>query len=231
MAQITLTFDNGPEPEVTPAVLGALRRRRVAATFFVLGQKLLLPGRRALAERAVAEGHWLGNHTFTHSVPLGRCSSEAAVAEIAETQAAIGDLAHPDRLFRPFGSGGALGPHLLNPAAAAYLAAGGFTCVLWNVVPRDWDDPEGWPARALSECRSRPSSLVVLHDLPTGAMAHLDRFIAEAQAAGHVFRQDFPPDCVPLRRGSEVLPLAPFVAAPHAKPVAREASAGAAAGA
>ena len=70
-AEVTLTFDNGPEPEVTPAVLEVLRRRGLRASFFVLGHKLADPARRALAERAHAEGHWIGNHTFTHAVPLG----------------------------------------------------------------------------------------------------------------------------------------------------------------
>ncbi|MFC3125524.1 polysaccharide deacetylase family protein [Pseudoroseomonas globiformis] len=58
---VTLSFDNGPEPEVTPAVLDVLRARDVPATFFLLGQKLA--AHRAIAERAKAEGHWIGNHT------------------------------------------------------------------------------------------------------------------------------------------------------------------------
>ena len=78
---VTLTFDNGPEPEVTPGVLDTLAAAGIKATFFVLGHKLALPGRRALAERAAAEGHWIGNHTYTHSTPLGLC----AAPDTAET--------------------------------------------------------------------------------------------------------------------------------------------------
>ena len=55
----------------------------------------------------------------------------------------LGALAHPDRLFRPFGGGGALDSGLLNRKVVDYLCAGGFTCVLWNCVPRDWEDPDG----------------------------------------------------------------------------------------
>ena len=51
-----------------------------------------------------------------------------------------------------------------------------------------------------------------MHDLPTGAMAHLERFIEAARAAGGTFRKDFPPDCLPIRNGRAVLPLAPYVA-------------------
>src|SRR5262245_36917907 len=50
--RITLTFDNGPDPEVTPQVLDVLARADVKASFFVLGHKLQHPARRAAAERA-----------------------------------------------------------------------------------------------------------------------------------------------------------------------------------
>lgn len=215
MFDVTLTFDNGPEPEVTPMVLETLRHAGVRSTFFVLGGKMVIPERRALAEQAAAEGHWIGNHTFTHSVPFGkRADPGAPEAEIGRTQAAIGGLARPERLFRPCGGGGKLGPHLFSPAALAYLKAGAFTCVLWNSVPEDWLDPDGWAGRALEDCRVRPWSLLVVHDLPTGAMTHLDRFIASVRESGGRFRQDFPPDCVPLLAGRETSSMEPFVTDP-----------------
>ncbi|HEY9567575.1 MAG TPA: polysaccharide deacetylase family protein [Thalassobaculum sp.] len=214
MFDVTLTFDNGPEPEVTPAVLDVLARKEVAATFFVLGHKLADPERRALAERAAAEGHWIGNHTYTHDTPLGRLpGDDVPEREIGRTQALIGSLGHPDRLFRPFGDGGIIAPHLLSPAALRFLVDGGFTCVLWNVIPRDWEATETWPEQAMELMRPLPWSLVVVHDLPTGAMRHLGRFIDLVRAAGGRFRQDFPPDCVPLRRGRPTLPMSPYVAA------------------
>ena len=109
MFDLTLTFDNGPEPGVTPRVLDILRERGIKTTFFVIGEKLGDPERRRLAARAHDEGHWIGNHTFTHTVPLGQQHDpETAQNEIGRTQAAIGDLAHPKRWFRPFGGGGNL---------------------------------------------------------------------------------------------------------------------------
>jgi peptidoglycan-N-acetylglucosamine deacetylase len=139
---------------------------------------------------------------MTHRVPLGRIADAAVVRnEIVDAQALIGELAHPDRLFRPFGGGGELGPHLLNEAALAVLGEEKMTCVLWNAVPRDWEDPEGWVDTALAQCLERPWSLLVLHDLPTGAMDRLPEFIARCRTQGAEFRQDFPPDCVTIRRG------------------------------
>ena len=210
--KVTLTFDNGPEPGVTERVLEVLKSAGIAATFFVLGTKLADPARRALAERAHAEGHWIGNHTLTHGTPLGRLRERgAARREIQEAQKLLGNLAHPDRLFRPFGGGGALGPHLLNTEALDVLKEERMTCVLWNAIPRDFADPDGWVERALEQCDKQPWTLLVLHDLPNGAMKHLKRFVTEIRERGAVLMQDFPPECVPLRRGEAVTSLAPYV--------------------
>ncbi len=212
MFDLTLSFDNGPEPEATPRVLDVLRERGIKATFFVIGEKLADPERRLLAARAHREGHWIGNHTYTHSVPLGlQPDREAAEHEIVRTQRLIGGLAHPQRWFRPFGGGGNLDQRLLKPSVVDHLCNGGYSCVLWNAIPRDWDDPDGWTDRALAQCRAQPWSLMVLHDLPSGAMRHLEAFLDAANEAGARFRQDFPPDCVPIRAGKIVLPIKPYV--------------------
>ena len=212
--QVTLTFDNGPEPAVTPRVLDILEAADIKATFFVLGSKLADKKRRALAKRAHAEGHWIGNHTWSHALPLGRLTDPSrAVSEIVETEGLIDELAHPDRLFRPFGGGGELGPHLLSSAAVDILKKEKMTCVLWNAIPRDWEDPRGWAEVAMAQCLSQPWTLLVLHDLPTGAMGRLKIFIERVKDHGGTFRQDFPPECVPLRRGEVVGDLAPYTAA------------------
>jgi peptidoglycan/xylan/chitin deacetylase (PgdA/CDA1 family) len=212
--EVTLSFDNGPEPGVTEQVLEALGQHKILATFFVLGSKLADPARRRLAERAHAQGHWIGNHTMTHGTPLGALREPgAARREILETEKLLGELAHPDRLFRPFGRGGALGPHLLNEEAVSVLRERKMTCVLWNAIPRDWEDPDGWAEVALEQCLAHPWAVLVLHDLPTGAMRHLGGFIDAVRQHGGIFRQDFPPECVPIRRGEVLAPLASYVTA------------------
>jgi peptidoglycan-N-acetylglucosamine deacetylase len=209
---LTLTFDNGPEPGVTPRVLDILAERGLKTTFFVIGEKLADPERWRLAVRAHDEGHWIGNHTYTHSVPLGRQTDpEAAEHEIGRTQAAIGNLAHSQRWFRPFGGGGNLDDRLLKPSVVEYLVRNKFSCVLWNAIPRDWADLQGWVDRALAQCRAQPWSLLVLHDLPGGAMDRLADFLDRASASGARFRQDFPPACVPIRAGEVALPVDAYV--------------------
>ena len=214
MGTVTLSFDNGPDPAVTPAVLEVLGRRRVRATFFVLGRQLDSPASIAIARRASDEGHWIGNHSFTHKIPLGEDpAADAPAREIGETERRIGALADPRRLFRPFGGGGRIGPHLLSAAAVEYLTANDYTCVLWNSVPRDWIDHDAWVERALADCAARPHTLVVLHDVVAQAMRHLDRFVGALLDAGHRIAQEFPRECVPIERGEIVADLAPFVTA------------------
>jgi peptidoglycan-N-acetylglucosamine deacetylase len=217
MQPLCLTFDNGPEPEVTPGVLATLARRGIPATFFLIGEKLRDPARLALAERMRAEGFAVGNHTLSHGTPLGRRAGTEAVAEIADCDALLGGLREPERLFRPNGGGGALGPHLLNAVAVRHLQAGGHTVVLWNAVPRDFDDPEGWPDRARAQhAAATEPVLMVLHDLPNGAMRQLDRVLGGWQDAGVEFVAEPPAACVPIRRGVAMPGLADCIAAERA---------------
>ncbi len=200
--KVTLTFDNGPS-ETTAEVLDVLASHQIRSTFFVVGTQLIQPGARALTERAAAEGHWIGNHTMTHTIQLGDSDDpELPAREIGQTQDLIGSLAHPDKLFRPNGGGGIIDERLFSPAAVDYLRQHGYTCVLWNSVPHDWDRPDHWVGRCLSEIESQPWSLVVIHDLPTGAMRDLPLFLDRLDALGAEIVQEFPESCVPIRNGN-----------------------------
>jgi peptidoglycan-N-acetylglucosamine deacetylase len=175
-----------------------------------MGRKAIAPEGSALIRRATEEGHWIGNHTFSHSAPLGRLDGSAALAEFEQAEQALAWLQQSQKLFRPPGSG-QIGKHLLHPAVIEKLKAGGYTCVLWNSAPGDWRDPDGWLGRAVSDCQSRDWTLLVLHDIPNGAMAHLEEFFTRIEAEGFELVQEFPPDCVPILDGQVVLPLDPYV--------------------
>ncbi len=206
--RVTLTFDNGPTPGITEHVLDILSTRRIQTTFFVVGERLVRPGGRALAVRAHSEGHWIANHSLTHSAPLGeKPDAEYARREIEETQNLIGELAHADKLFRPMGGGGSIGPHLLSRAALQLLHAGKYTCVLWSSVPGDWRDQDGWVDRCISEVAGRDWTVVVLHDVENAALPRLPEFLDRLDSLGIEFRQDFPEDVVITRRGELVSPL------------------------
>lgn len=213
MRLLTLSFDNGPDPHVTPRVLDILASHAVTAHFFVLGKNLVSDEGRRLVERARDEGHLVGNHSFTHAVPLGEdVRPEAVEAEIAATDALLSPLVPPPKRFRPFGGGGKLGPHLLNQRAVDHLRTHRYSCVLWNSVPGDWMDPQGWPERALEDCTTRPHTLMVLHDIPDACLEGLDGFLREAKALGLHFTTECPRACVPIDEGRIVGDLTGLVA-------------------
>ena len=212
---LTLTFDNGPFADVTPQVLRVLEEKEVLATFFMLGERLALPDGRPLAEGVSAAGHWIGNHTWSHSTPLGRQPLDEVVErEIRGTQALIDEVGSNRRMFRPKGDGGLLGDHLLSPRARDILLEDGFTMVLWNSIPRDWEQPDGWVETALEHCEGQDWTVMVLHDIPTGAMRHLGRFIDEARDRGIAIKQEISPACIPISKGCIVAPISHFVGNP-----------------
>jgi peptidoglycan-N-acetylglucosamine deacetylase len=212
MQRLTLSFDNGPDPQITPLVLDVLRERQVRAHFFVLGKQVATPEGRLLVTRAFDEGHLIGNHSFSHQVPLGDDLRDDAVErEIAATEALLTPLVGPTRRFRPFGGGGVLGPHLLSPRATDYLVAHQYTCVLWTSVPHDWDEPDAWLERALAECREQRHAVLVLHDIPGACAPDLGAFIDRARQRGFAFTTDLPRASTPILDGEIIADLGAIV--------------------
>jgi len=78
-------------------------------------------------------------------------------------------------------------------------------------VPRDWENPDGWVDVALRQTAAQGEALLVLHDIPTGAMQRLDEFIERAKRAGAEFRQEFPERCKLIWEGRRAPNLAAFV--------------------
>lgn len=219
MGLVTLTFDNGPTPAATPAVLAALSAASVRAHFFVLGKHVATDVGRGLLREVLAAGHLVGNHSYSHEVALGDdlggddpAAPTAGAGAVARELEATRLLLEPllpatdlPRRFRPFGGGGVLGPHLLSPAAVAWLGEHRHDCVLWNCVPGDWKDADGWvdvALAAVSGAAALDHAVVVLHDVPNACAAGLPRFLRAAQSAGARFVDFFPPACLPVRNGA-----------------------------
>ncbi len=199
---VALTFDNGPTPGITEAVLDVLAAREVPATFFAIGHKLAVPAGTALGRQIVAGGHRLGGHTWSHSVQFGVADDEVIVDELARTRTALEAAGGDPLLFRPYGSGGVIDDRLMSPFGSATLCSGGYTCVLWNVLPGDWRDHDGWVDAALGGIDRHPWSVVVLHDVVDAALPRLDEFIRELRHRDPTWSQEFPDDCTPIRNGS-----------------------------
>jgi peptidoglycan/xylan/chitin deacetylase (PgdA/CDA1 family) len=206
--RVTFTFDNGPTPGITEDVLDILDRHDVRATFFVCGKQLIANESRNLLRRAVSSGHWAGNHTMTHSSFLGLDSAPDTLRrEIGAAQEMLGSSSHPDRLFRPRGGGGILDKRLLSRAAIDFLSRGRYSIVLWNSVPSDWENPDGWVIRALADVAAQEWTVLVVHDIDSGAMRHLPEAISRIRDVGGEIVQEFPPNCVPMRAGRLLAPV------------------------
>ncbi len=134
--KLAISFDDGPDPQWTPQLLDILKAKHVPATFFMIGANMEAhPG---LVQRVLAEGHEIGNHTYTHpnlaDTPLG-----AVRVELNATQRLFEALTGRSmRLFRP--------PYLADtaPADAAEIAPIqlaqrlGYTTISTNVETLDW---------------------------------------------------------------------------------------------
>jgi peptidoglycan-N-acetylglucosamine deacetylase len=206
--RVTLTFDNGPTPGVTDRVLDLLAERSLRAIFFVVANRVDAdPAAHAQLTRMVRGGHRVGNHSLSHGRPLGELGEQESIAEIATAQAILREFTGESFLFRPWGTQGKLDRRCLNRTAVNYLISGKHTCVLWNSVPRDWADPVGWIDRALADVRAREHTVLVVHDLPSGAMDRLPRFLEELDRQGAAVTSKLPDECVPIIDGRIVGPL------------------------
>lgn len=129
---MVLTFDDGPDPRYTPAILDTLARYGVRAMFFVCGE--MATDNRDLLRRMAAEGHVIGNHTWTHPLipKLGRSALEQEIGRTSEVvEQTVGQ---PPLWFRaPYGA--------WNRAAFEIGADLGMEPLAWTVDTLDWTEP------------------------------------------------------------------------------------------
>jgi peptidoglycan/xylan/chitin deacetylase (PgdA/CDA1 family) len=127
---VALTYDDGPHPEHTPALLDALKREGIKATFFVIGRQA--ERHPAILRRISAEGHAIGGHTFTHTEPA-KLASKSYLDEIFETNLLFRDLLGTDPVLfmrPPFGR--------LDFAKLFKLWHAHQAVVMWNVDLKDY---------------------------------------------------------------------------------------------
>lgn len=149
---IALTFDDGPDPMVTPALLEVLQSFRAQATFFMVGAAA--DAHRDVVEGVAESGHEIGNHTWGHR-PLPDLSWRARWQE----------LDRGARALAPFGLR-LLRPPCGEQTRGSYLAARlrGYTVVAWSLAVQDWlqDAPDTIVHDIVA--RVRPGDIVLLHD-------------------------------------------------------------------
>lgn len=147
--EIALTFDDGPEPEVTPKVLDILARHSLQATFFCLGSKAeRFP---SLVQQIREQGHAIGNHSYSHLNGFFT-KLNTYTADVEKAQATL----HAS-LFRP--------PYGRIKPSQYKLLSENFLIVFWNVMSYDYH-PEFSPEKCLNHCLQKleNGAVFVFHD-------------------------------------------------------------------
>lgn len=155
--RVALSFDDGPDPVVTPQVLDVLAQHGVRATFFVIGKSLT--EQTQLARRMLAEGHVIANHSWRHSRWQNFRLFSWHLREIGQCDRAIAALdgGQQARLYRP-----PVG--LKQPELARAVWVHGLTLVAWSLHSHDTrlKDPQRIARRVLGKIRG--GDIVLLHD-------------------------------------------------------------------
>ncbi|HMG32364.1 MAG TPA: glycosyltransferase [Blastocatellia bacterium] len=166
--KVALTFDDGPDPQYTPAILDILKAKNAPATFFVVG--INAEQHPDLLKREVAEGHEIGNHTFTHP-NIAEISDTQFALELKATQVAFESIVgRSSYLFRPpFAEDSEPDtPDQVHPLEFASKLR--FVTVGMQIDPRDWTRPgkQTILTEAIKQARTTAKAgtgnVVLLHD-------------------------------------------------------------------
>ncbi len=153
---VAITFDDGPHPEGTPAVLEILAEADIKATFFLVGEQV--ERRPALAARIAEQGHAIALHGYRHR-PQPAMTAGAVRADLERGVTAIESAtrAPPTWHRPPYG--------LYSPAGIEAVRANNLKPLLWSKWGKDWrrfTTPERIAARASANLR--PGDVILLHD-------------------------------------------------------------------
>lgn len=173
---VYLTFDDGPSPLHTPALLIALRRHHAKATFFVIGETVaLFPD---LVRQEIAAGDSVGGHSWTHP-HLDSLSAAAVATQLLSTRDLIRSLGAPARCFRP--------PFGQIDSAVANVALGlNLHPYLWSTITNDFTyaSTSADLTRALEGLH--PGAIIVFHDWVAQSLQAVDEFLTIADQLGYI---------------------------------------------
>lgn len=176
--RLALTFDDGPWPSSTAAILDILQRHQAHATFFVLGS--LANARPQLVRRAVTQGCEIGIHSWAHT-SFHKLSDSGLRADLARCEATLRPLlGRPAQYVRPpYGA--------TSRRIAATIRACGYKQVLWSVDTNDWRRPGANTIAYRILAHAGDGAVVLCHDgggPRDGTVAALARVVPQLQARG-----------------------------------------------
>ncbi|MDA7865545.1 polysaccharide deacetylase family protein [Akkermansiaceae bacterium] len=154
---VAMTFDDGPHPQNTPRLLDILRTRNIKATFYVIGGNV--DRYPHIVRRIVAEGHEIGNHTYTHRKLTSLGDSEVR-KEMRRTEDAIVRAAavRPRTMRPPYGA-------LLQRQRSLIFSDFTYPTIMWSVDPNDWKRPGPSVVRSRILSGAHNGAIILAHDL------------------------------------------------------------------
>jgi peptidoglycan/xylan/chitin deacetylase (PgdA/CDA1 family) len=175
-SSVSLTFDDGPDPEFTPQILDILRAHGARATFFLIGERA--DREPDLVARILDEGHELGNHSFTHP-HFEQLSWSGAIEEIDRTEEVLARTQRaPTGLWRP--PRGKLSWTSIGPARRR-----GLRLVMWTVDLKDFRAPSAAAIlRRLAAQPLQPGDIILYHGHNNAALEALPEIIRTISASG-----------------------------------------------
>jgi peptidoglycan-N-acetylglucosamine deacetylase len=172
--KIAITFDDGPLELYTPVILDILRKEQVPAAFFCIGSRI--GGNEMLLRRIDAEGHVIGNHSFSHHFWFDMFGPGKMLAELQQMDETVEQVTGKrPRLFRP--------PYgVTNPNLAKAIRRGSYIPVGWNIrsldtVAKDKEELLGRIKKGV-----RPGAVLLLHDsmeITAQVLPELIRFLKQ----------------------------------------------------
>lgn len=174
---VALTFDDGPNPDITPDILDVLDKYDVKGTFYLLGS--LVEVYPELVKETLDAGHELGNHSFTHA-NFEELTDEEIREEINSTQKAIKkatDGYEPKTYRLPYGAGGKRAVDLIE----------GMTSIIWNVDSEDWVSDSAQEILTRVNENLQDKSILLFHDSHEHLVPVLESLIPALQAEGYEF--------------------------------------------
>ena len=173
--EVFLTFDDGPNPDFTPAILDILKKYSVSATFFLLGQNA--KAYPDLVEKIVNQGHSVANHTLSHS-DLSLCKIGKIIQEIQQCRKLV-----PDNyiLRPPYGN--------INVFSMLLAITLRYKLVFWSIDSFDHKKiPFEQVVNNVMQEQPRPGDVILLHDMNENVVQALPLIIEAFRAKGlHYF--------------------------------------------
>ena len=174
---LALTFDDGPRRETTEVLLDGLQKRGAQATFFVIGTQIACGDNDALLQRMLAEGHQVGNHTYSH-VRLSSAQEGTVIEEIQKNNVILTNLLGEGEywLRPPYG--------MINASQAKLVDT---PMIYWTLDPEDWKWLDTKKVVDIVLENVEAGDIVLLHDFyPSSVQAALE-IIDRLQPEGYVF--------------------------------------------